>query len=245
MRRTGLSLAILAAGVVAGLASLSSSGDDPAPVPPLPTYCTWDVEQASERRQPTLTGASAAEPGLVWAVGEGGTILFHDGVSWAPQPSGTANNLRGVSALDRHHVWAVGDGGTILYEHGSWTQETCDGTASLTGVSALATANGWGAAVSGDLGLVLSKAQSALEGSVLNVKVNNYLSDPLSFSHARNPYCVNSYTLPEVPAAVFWFPGRRPSPRTLSGADSSAPSATPTCTSASIPRAATASGCSG
>ena len=48
--------------------------------------------------------------GLVWAVGNNGTIAFWNGVSFVSQASGTMQNLLGVYSFSISDVWAVGAG---------------------------------------------------------------------------------------------------------------------------------------
>jgi hypothetical protein len=156
-----------------------------------------------------LLGVSAADPLHVWAVGAGGTILFYDGTLWRPQTSGVMHTLWGVSALDSEQVWAVGDGGTVLFHDSrSWAPQTSGTMETLRGVSTCAAPDGWGALAVGDRGVIVSKVESFLQGTVLNVTINNYLTENISFSNARDPSCINSYTLPDVPAGNALIPGQ-------------------------------------
>jgi len=166
------------------------------------------AEQASGTSN-TLRGACALDPLHVWAVGDRGTVLFHDGAAWAPQAGRSANHLHSVCALDPLHVWAVGDRGTILFRDGStWTEQASQVTETLWSTCALATLDGWAALAAGDSGLILSHVESLLQGTVLNVAVHNYLTDNISLSNEQDPYCINSYTLPGVPAGNALIPGQ-------------------------------------
>jgi photosystem II stability/assembly factor-like uncharacterized protein len=56
--------------------------------------------------------------GVVYAVGEGGTILVRSNGAWSPESSPTTSTLRGVSGFTNFsgiHYYAVGDNGTILH----------------------------------------------------------------------------------------------------------------------------------
>ena len=76
-----------------------------------------------------IWGTSSSD---VYAVGEGGTILHFDGVSWAPMVSGTTNTLRGVWGTSWDDIWAVGDLGTLLHYGGtSWLPVTSTGVGLL------------------------------------------------------------------------------------------------------------------
>src|SRR5262245_47431816 len=50
----------------------------------------------------------------VWAVGERGTILKWDGVSWRVDFSGTTASLYAIWGSGPQSIWAVGEGGTIV-----------------------------------------------------------------------------------------------------------------------------------
>lgn len=73
------------------------------------------------------------------AVGDGGTILRWDGMSWRRIASGVTANLRGVSGPPLSVlVFAVGDGGTILGSQNGgaqWVAGTSTTTANLRGVA--------------------------------------------------------------------------------------------------------------
>ena len=73
----------------------------------------------------------------VWAVGDSGTILFWNGISWSAQSSGTTQTLNGVWGVDNSHVWAVGSGGSLLFWNGSfWASLTSGTTSTLPGIGA-------------------------------------------------------------------------------------------------------------
>jgi photosystem II stability/assembly factor-like uncharacterized protein len=65
---------------------------------------------------PTLNAVYVVGDGeSVWAVGPAGAILHSaDGVTWKPQSSGTASDLRSVYG-NKKTLWAVGTGGTVLH----------------------------------------------------------------------------------------------------------------------------------
>ena len=82
----------------------------------------------------------------LWAVGNGGSMIFYDGTSWAEQESGLAETLEGMTALDENHVWAVGFAGTLLFYDGtSWTEQDSDTSEALLDVTALDVNNVWAA----------------------------------------------------------------------------------------------------
>jgi hypothetical protein len=81
--------------------------------------------QAVPLAQPnTLHGLWGSSDSDVWAVGNGGLILHHDGKSWSSVPSPTKNDLNAVWGAGQD-VWAVGDAGTVLRRTGggSWTDQ--------------------------------------------------------------------------------------------------------------------------
>lgn len=64
-----------------------------------------------------LTGTG---PDDVFAVGTGGTILHHDGISWVSTvPRPTSVDLHAVAAIARDDVYAVGDHMTVLHFDGA------------------------------------------------------------------------------------------------------------------------------
>lgn len=66
----------------------------------------------------------------IYAVGEGGTVLYYDGVAWTPMASHTVETLYGIWGSGGNwgggdRVYAVGGGGTMLRYSGSgWSQMT-------------------------------------------------------------------------------------------------------------------------
>jgi len=70
----------------------------------------------------TLHGLWGSSDSDIWAVGNGGLILHHDGTAWSAVPSPTKNDLNAVWGAGQV-VWAVGDAGTVLRRAagGSWT----------------------------------------------------------------------------------------------------------------------------
>lgn len=91
--------------------------------------------------------ACTAEP-RKFAVGDGGTVLHHDGEQWLKQPSPTKKNLNAVSAASANVAYAVGNSGTVLRFNGNlWTVDPIATTKDLRAVSAFgpddAIAAGW------------------------------------------------------------------------------------------------------
>jgi hypothetical protein len=64
-------------------------------------------------------------PGSAIAVGDSGTVMRYNGISWSPEASGTTVPLRSVwGAGPSGPVFAVGDGGTVLVNNGSgWSSQ--------------------------------------------------------------------------------------------------------------------------
>jgi hypothetical protein len=94
--------------------------------------------------------------GAVWAVGNAGVILRHDGTQWAAIPSGPNGGvraeLRGVWGAADDDVWAVGTGGTALHWDGRvWTRVGDEATYSLNAVWGRAGSDIWAAGSGGVL----------------------------------------------------------------------------------------------
>ena len=66
-----------------------------------------------------LNGIWGNSPTSVWAVGDGGTVLFWDGTSWTSQTSGTTLDLFAISGSNASNVWAVGATSTIIKWNGT------------------------------------------------------------------------------------------------------------------------------
>ncbi len=92
------------------------------------------------RPQPDLTIADVwgSDAANVFAVGDGGVILHHDGNTagtWSEMTSPTTARLSGVWGNSASDVFAVGDGGVILhYDGDAWSEMTTPITSVLHGV---------------------------------------------------------------------------------------------------------------
>lgn len=88
---------------------------------------------------PDLPGALHAIWGRseeeIFAVGDGGTILHFDGISWAPEVSGTGSSLRGIAG-DLETVIAVGADPPVVLERIADTWQDVTPPAALGGAPA-------------------------------------------------------------------------------------------------------------
>lgn len=90
-----------------------------------------------------IFGAEIVDNANMWAVGEGGTVLFGDGASWTQVDIGTSENLNAVSFVDANNGYIVGDGGTVVQFDGtSWTTIDIGTTKDLKGISFVDADNG-------------------------------------------------------------------------------------------------------
>lgn len=94
---------------------------------------------------PHLSSVFALDASHVWAVGDGGTVIFFDGSSWSKQESGTSFGLNSVTAADPEHVWAVGESGKIVFFNGTgWSLQDSPGSnEELNDVDALDAEHVW------------------------------------------------------------------------------------------------------
>jgi len=89
-----------------------------------------------------LNAVDAITSANVWAVGNGGTIVHWNGISWSSRTVAswpTNKAFRGVSFADALHGWAVGDGRGVVYTSDggdTWTIIATPGTGVLYGVAA-------------------------------------------------------------------------------------------------------------
>ncbi|MBL9007642.1 MAG: hypothetical protein JNJ46_25520 [Myxococcales bacterium] len=104
------------------------------------TWTATALPAAGGRTLRALWGSSAT---ALWIVGDGGTILFWNGVSAVSAPSGVADNLRAIWGAGTQDIWAVGDSGRILHFdgstwslHGQGSSLTAKALLSLSGSSA-------------------------------------------------------------------------------------------------------------
>ncbi|MCX6022094.1 MAG: Ig-like domain-containing protein, partial [Chloroflexi bacterium] len=98
---------------------------------------------------------SVATSGLTGATSSQFTVIVRAGNVWAPQTSGTANNLLGISAANLSSVWAVGTGGQILKTAGggaAWAPQTSGVSSQLNGVAGVDAITAWAV---GDGGVLL------------------------------------------------------------------------------------------
>lgn len=63
--------------------------------------------------QNNLRGIYGISNTNIWAVGDVGTVIHYDGVSWTTQPTTTAANYGGVWFFDATNGWAVASDGTL------------------------------------------------------------------------------------------------------------------------------------
>ena len=61
-----------------------------------------------------LYGIWGSDSTSIWAVGEGGTILFWNGSDWSAPGIRHGKSSLWDLGTDAHNVWAVGDAGTRL-----------------------------------------------------------------------------------------------------------------------------------
>jgi hypothetical protein len=114
----------------------------------------WENVDAGTVNYNAVAGSA---PENVFIVGDQGTILHWDGVTLAPEASGTAANLRGVAVVDETLAYAVGEQGTVLSRQaGVWALLPPLTTAVLNAVWASADY----AVVVGEQGTILHLGQS-------------------------------------------------------------------------------------
>jgi len=85
--------------------------------------CFSSYESNWQWVNPTLTGNSirsiwGTDINNVYAVGNSGTLLHYDGISWRKLKTLTINNLRKILGFSRNSIFAIGDEGTILSYNG-------------------------------------------------------------------------------------------------------------------------------
>jgi hypothetical protein len=73
------------------------------------------TEDASATTYDGLLSQVGGAPGNVYAVGDHGLILGHNGTNWFGVQSFTGQNLHGVSALLKDDVYVVGENHTVLH----------------------------------------------------------------------------------------------------------------------------------
>jgi hypothetical protein len=110
----------------------------------------WRREESGTRK--TLNDVFALDENHVWAVGDGGTVLFYDGKGWLFQDSGTDIQLNSVTGIDNRHVWACGWGGVVIFFDGSTWSKLRTGSSVLTGISSFDESHVWAV---GSNGLIL------------------------------------------------------------------------------------------
>ncbi len=115
------------------------------------TSYTWNIEQSGVTSK--INDSYFVDDNNMWAVGNGGLIIYNDGSGWVSVTSGTTNNLNSVFFIDNSNAYAVGDGGTVVHYDGSvWTIVDVGVETDLLGVSFSSTDNG---VVVGDTGVIV------------------------------------------------------------------------------------------
>lgn len=100
-----------------------------------------------------LHGIHGGEIGDLYAVGDGGVVLRHNGTAWSLSPTGFTENLRDVFVVSPLDVFMVGDGGRVLRgADGAWTPMTSGVATSLRGAWASNASNVFAV---GDAGTIL------------------------------------------------------------------------------------------
>jgi hypothetical protein len=116
----------------------------------------WDGSTGSGA---SLKAVWGSREDAVWAVGNGGTVLFWDG-AWSEVSAPTTSDIHAVHGTAEGQAWAVGEAGTILHLPGheqSWQLVTSPVTANLNGVWAVSSSDVWAV---GDAGTVVHFAGS-------------------------------------------------------------------------------------
>lgn len=107
----------------------------------------WELEQIQLDRD--LNGLWGETSDQIYAVGEDGLILLHNGVGWTAQSSGVEDTLLAVDGRAANDVWAAGERGALLHWDGtSW--QAVAGTPKDT-FAAIATAAGQPVYVAGEI----------------------------------------------------------------------------------------------
>jgi photosystem II stability/assembly factor-like uncharacterized protein len=111
---------------------------------------TWTAQALPAAQQGVnLLGVDVIDASHAFAVGEGGTILAHDGTAWTPRTAADAagRRLRGVHFTTAQAGWVVGDGGLLLGTAdggATWAKRTAAGvTETLRGVHFPDATHGW------------------------------------------------------------------------------------------------------
>jgi hypothetical protein len=125
----------------------------------------------------------------VFAVGNQGTILHYDGISWSTMNSGTTRFLTSVWGSSSIDVYAVGSNGTILHYDGiSWSKAATPATENLNDI--------WGASgtdvfVVGDYGQILhytsKKPNPDIKANGLDGPVTISTTDTLAITVSLDP----------------------------------------------------------
>lgn len=89
------------------------------------TDSSWCIEEDIPKLDAALYGLWGASRDRIWGIGDAGTMMLGDGISWTPVPSVTHKALRGVWGSSDSDVWAVGEAGTLLHFDGiRWTEQS-------------------------------------------------------------------------------------------------------------------------
>ena len=129
---------------------IGGPGDTRGGSPPQAIKLTWEHPQPQGN---DLNGLWGFGTGEMVAVGEAGTVLRNNGVSWEQIDVSSRHALNGVWGSTPADVYAVGDGGEVLYYDGMrWKSIDVGTRRTLYGVHGTTNDDVW---VVGDGGLIL------------------------------------------------------------------------------------------
>jgi hypothetical protein len=97
--------------------------------------CSWRAIKEQTGSSAWLSGVWASSASDVFVVGNQGTILHFNGVTWSPQLSGTSETLFAVWGSSPSDVFAVGEKGVVLrYDGVTWGPHPSPTTGRLSGL---------------------------------------------------------------------------------------------------------------
>lgn len=111
---------VLAGGLRAGPAALWGAAPDAMWGVSFRGMWAWEGTRWTLTTKPgwALNDVSGTAADDVWAVGDAGLVLHHDGAGWAPVATPVAHDLLSVHARSAGEVYVAGEGGTLMRWNG-------------------------------------------------------------------------------------------------------------------------------
>ena len=124
------------------------------------------------RYEVDLFGVWGTGPTDAWAVGDKGTVLHWNGVTWLARQAPTTKTLRAVGGTGANDVWMVGDDGVAIHFNGATFQENSPTDTKFNLNAVHASADGSALLLAGDAGTIYRRQKDGWKLENTKASVN-------------------------------------------------------------------------